>query len=424
MKRSEELRAQAAQKLQEARRIKDEAEKNGGMNGEKREQVERILADMDAILEDAKTEERMEAAASTVAPEERGRRLPEVVEEEEDEPEEEREARALSQTPEYREAFYRYVRGGEDHLTMEQRSMLYEARALVEGTDSAGGYLAPEQLVVAVEREAQDLEQLAPRMDVLNTNARLIKFNREEEAIQFGWVAELGTKPEDQPVLGRVQLEPHVGAGVVWVSDELLEDTQFALEPYLGVLAGEAKVELEETAFLSGTGGTQPFGILTRINGEAGTPQRYTTQAPAAQGHLNGDDFVRALYDLPRRHRRNASWVLGSQAIVSVMLLKDNNGQYIWRPGLQEGQPASVLGKPVIESPELALDNPVTSGNDIGIVGDLRRYTVMRRLQMQVKRLEELRALTDEVGFRFRFRTGGDVRRLDAFRSIRVGAAA
>lgn len=416
MKRSEELRQQAAAKLQEARNVKDKAEKNGGLTAEKREQIDRILDEQAELLEDAKREERMEVAAGEVAPEERARRLPEPAEDDE-ESDEEREARAMSQTPEYREAFYTYVRRGNEALSLEQRQMLYEARTLTEGTDADGGFLAPEQLVVAVEREAQDLEELAPRMNTINTNARLMKFNREEEAIQFGWVAELEQKPEDQPVFGRTQLEPHVGAGVVWVSDELLEDSLFAVEPYLGVLAGEAKVELEETGFLAGDGNGQPFGILTRINGEAGTPQRYTTEGAGA---ISGDDFTKALYDLPRRHRRNASWVLGSQAIVSVMLLKDGNDQYLWRPGLQAGEPAQILGKPVIESPELALDNPVATGNDVGIVGDLRRYTVMRRLQMQVKRLEELRALTDEVGFRFRFRTGGDVRRLGAFRSIRV----
>jgi HK97 family phage major capsid protein len=57
----------------------------------------------------------------------------------------------------------------------------------------------------------------------------------------------------------------------------------------------------------------------------------------------------------------------------------------------------------------------------VGIFGDLRRYRVFERLGLQVKRLEELRALTDEVGFRFRFRTGGDVMLNSAFRTIRVG---
>jgi HK97 family phage major capsid protein len=95
---------------------------------------------------------------------------------------------------------------------------------------------------------------------------------------------------------------------------------------------------------------------------------------------------------------------------------------------LQESQPDTILGKPVVEAYDgentsNPLDNPVVAGNDVGIVGDLRRYTVLRRLQMQVKRLEELYAETDEIGFRFRFRTGGDVQNTRAFRSIRIKTA-
>ena len=68
----------------------------------------------------------------------------------------------------------------------------------------------------------------------------------------------------------------------------------------------------------------------------------------------------------------------------------------------------------------VALNAAVATGNDVGIFGDLKRYRVFERVGLQVKRLEELRALTDEVGFRFRFRTGGDVMLNKAFRSIRV----
>lgn len=418
-KKSEELREKAAAALKEARKIKDRADsEERNLTGEEQQKVTRALADYDGYMAQANLEERSEAAEREDR-EERGHRLPEVVEDPEATPEE-REAVERSATPEYREAFYRYCRGGQDALTMDDSRALMEVRALTEGVDSDGGYLVPPQLLAGIEREALDLEQIAPRANTLNTTARSIQQVKGVDTVAFQWVAELAPKPEDQPGFGRTQINAHTAAVIVRVSEELLEDEQFGLEAYLSTIIAEAKVEGEEATFVAGSGAGQPFGILTRLNGEIGTPNRYTT---AAAGTLAGDDFVRALYRLAPRHRRRASWALGTQAILAARLLKESgtSNQYIWQPGLQAGQPDTILGKPVIEATHDALDNPVVTGNDVGLVGDLRRYTILRRLQLQIKRLEELYAATDEVGFRARFRTGGDVQLTSAFRSIRVG---
>jgi HK97 family phage major capsid protein len=80
------------------------------------------------------------------------------------------------------------------------------------------------------------------------------------------------------------------------------------------------------------------------------------------------------------------------------------------------------LGYPVREVDAADLNAGVTTGDDVAIFGDLRQYMVMRRLGLQVKRLEELRALTDEVGFRFRFRVGGDTINNAAFKTLRIGS--
>lgn len=425
-RKSEELRAEAAKALKDARKINDKAETEGrSLSGEERESIEKAFNDHDSYMSRAQLAEREEAEErrQNEPVEERARRLPEVVEDDDVTPEE-REAVGRAETSEYRDAFYRYAAGGEDGLTYDDRRVLQEVRALTEGVDSDGGYLAPPQLIAGVVRDASDIEQLAPRMNTINASVRSIRQIKGVDTVQFAWVAELALKPTDQPTFARDEIFAHTAAVVVRVSDELLEDTTFNLEAYLAGLAAEAKVEGEEAAFVGGAGSTQPWGILTRLNGETGTPNRYTT---AAAGALAGDDFVNALYTLKARHRRQATWVLGTNAIVAARLLKETgtSNQYLWQPGLQAGQPASILGKPVVEAYDgentpSPLDNPVVTGNDVGFIGDLRKYTVLRRLQMQVKRLEELYAETDEIGFRFRFRSGGDVQNTNAFTSIRV----
>jgi HK97 family phage major capsid protein len=323
-------------------------------------------------------------------------------------------------TTEYNVAFYTYLR--QRGFRTPHVDALDNVRTMVEGIDADGGFLAPTQLVGGILREAQVLEELKPRMDVIRSNARSLTYTKGTDAIVMGWVAELGTKPEDQSAFARMTLVPHVGAVVIWVSDELIEDETFGLQGYLQERVAEAKVLLEEEAFVSGSGSGRPWGILTRLNSEGSTPNRYTTQVANT---FTADDVIRLPYTMKVQYRRRGVYILGTNAIRAVRLQRENTGGagtggYIWQPSLQAGEPDTLNGYPVIETTSVALNSAIATGNDVGIFGDLRRYRVFERLGLQVKRLEELRALTDEVGFRFRFRTGGDVMLNEAFRTIRV----
>jgi HK97 family phage major capsid protein len=325
----------------------------------------------------------------------------------------------------YEDAFYAYAR--RRGFTGQHANRLDQVRTMVEGVDADGGYLAPTQLVTGILYEAQVLEELKPRMDVIRSSARSLTYTKGIDSIVMGWVAELGTKPEDQLSFARQVLLPYVGAVVVWVSDELLEDETFGLQSYMQTKVAEAKVLLEEEAFVSGSGSGRPFGILTRLNAQGGTPNRYTTGTASGGSIANfSDDIIKIPYAMKVQYRRNGVYILGTNAIRLARLQRDasggaGTGGYMWQPSLQAGEPDRLNGYPVLETTSVALNSAIATGNDIGIFGDLKRYRVFERVGLQVKRLEELRALTDEVGFRFRFRTGGDVMLEEAFRTIRAG---
>src|SRR3546814_8602877 len=64
----------------------------------------------------------------------------------------------------------------------------------------------------------------------------------------------------------------------------------------------------------------------------------------------------------------------------AVMLLKDGNGQYLWRPNSQAGQPSLLLGYPVREAEDMAT---VGAGALPIAFGDFRAgYTIVERLGM------------------------------------------
>ncbi len=327
-------------------------------------------------------------------------------------------------TREYNDAFWQYVRQGRSGLEGAAARPLHRvlSRTMTEGTATDGGFLAPTQMVTGIIYEAQFYEELKPRTEVIRSNARSLTYTKGTDAMVFGWVAELGTKPEDQLTFAQVTLTPGVGAVVCWVSDELLEDESYGLQGYLQARVAEGKTLLEEEALVSGSGSGRPFGILTRLNAEGGTPNRVSWSLSGTGDNTIAGMVVQMPYNMAPNYRRNGTWILGTNAIRAVRLLRDTTNNYLWQNSLQAGQPATLNGYPVIETSATALNGTFTAGNDVGIFGDLRRYRTFERLGLQMQRLEELRALTDEVGFRFRFRTGGDVMYNPAFRTIRVTA--
>lgn len=447
LERIKELKTKAREALEEARKLRTAAESNGGLTGEKREQINRAMDDVDRYMEDARQLERemgidtqltsfftdQDAAdpADVAQVRSRGQALqqgqqPQEPAEDGWEPaaddfdgsirSDSRVGRMVG-SQRYNQAFYSYMR--QRNMTDEGRMALGQVRTMVEGIDADGGFLAPTQLVAGIQREEFDYAELKPSFTNINTSARSLTFTKGTDGVVMGWVAELGTKPEDQVTFFRTVIVPHVGAVVVWISDELLEDEQFGLQAYIAARVAEAKVLLEEEAFISGSGSGRPFGLLTRLNAMAGVPQQNTVSVASG---ITSTVLMNLIYNQPRRYRRRAGFILGNDLIRRIRLLQDTQGQFLWQPGLQAGQPDRLLGYNVRETDAAALNAGFTAGNDLAIFGDLRQYMVMNRIGLQVKRLEELRALTDEVGFRFRFRTGGDTIINEAFRTLRAVA--
>jgi len=103
-----------------------------------------------------------------------------------------------------------------------------------------------------------------------------------------------------------------------------------------------------------------------------------------------------------------------------IRKLKDNDGQYMWQPSLQAGQPSTLLGYPIVE----AVDMPDVAANSYPIMfGDFRAaYMIVDRINIEVQRLVELYATQGLVGFLFRKRVDGQVILPEAVRKFKIAA--
>ena len=75
------------------------------------------------------------------------------------------------------------------------------------------------------------------------------------------------------------------------------------------------------------------------------------------------------------------------------MTIKDNNGNYIWKPGLEIGKPDTLLNRPLKTS---AFMPEIKGGSKVMAFGDYSYYWVADRQNRTFRRLNELYARTDQ----------------------------
>jgi HK97 family phage major capsid protein len=164
--------------------------------------------------------------------------------------------------------------------------------ALQVGTDSEGGYLAPDEfertLVEALEEE-NILRQLA---HVIQTSSGDRKIPVVATKGTASWVDEEAAIPESDPAFGQVSIGAYKLATMLKVSEELLNDSVFDLESYIAKEFGRRMGSKEEEAFLIGDGVGKPVGVFqTTGGGEVGV-------TAASDKAVTADELIDLFYSL------------------------------------------------------------------------------------------------------------------------------
>jgi len=188
-------------------------------------------------------------------------------------------------------AFNDYIRFGTTSpelraMPLEQRAVPLELRAAGETTNIAGGFLVPpgwwQRLQVALKAfggTSNDFEQLETDTgqpmnwatnDPTGTLAVLQAENSQILDVDF--------------VFGQGTMSAYLyAAGVHKVSVQLAQDSAFNVENYLTARMGEELGRAQAAAAISGTGSSQPLGIVTALGGITGATSGGTFALGAAQ---------------------------------------------------------------------------------------------------------------------------------------------
>ena len=290
---------------------------------------------------------------------------------------EERKGRASDQ---YRKTFWN---------AMRQKNFYDVENALQVGTDSEGGYLVPdefEQTLVEALEEENFFRNIATVIQTSSGDRKIpVVANKGEAA----WIDEEGAFVESDETFGQVSIGAYKVGTMIKVSDELLNDSAFNLEAYISKEFGRRIGSKEEEAFFVGNGTGKPTGIF---NATGGASEGTKTSTAA----ISFDDVMDLFYSVKSPYRKKAVWVLNDTTVKALRKLKDNNGNYIWQPSVQAGQPDMILNRPYHTSayvPEIA------AGKKVMAFGDFSYYWIADRQGRSFKRLNELYAANGQVGF-------------------------
>ncbi|MGN0469291.1 MAG: phage major capsid protein [Acutalibacteraceae bacterium] len=274
---------------------------------------------------------------------------------------------------------------------------------LQEGVDADGGYLVPDEYdsrLIDVLEEENIMRTLGTRITTSGDH----KINIAATKPAASWIEEGEPLVWGDATFDQILLDAHKLHVAIKVTEELLYDNSFGLENYIITQFGKALANAEEDAFLNGDGQGKPTGIFAENGG--GTVAATTTT-------VKGDDIVKLVYALKRPYRKKAAFIMNDKILATIRTLKDSSGQYMWQQSLKEGEPERLLGYPIYTS-EYAPPNAIA-------FGDFSYYNIGDRGIRSFKKLTELFAGNDMVGFVAKERVDGKLVLPEAVQILRIG---
>jgi len=273
------------------------------------------------------------------------------------------------------------------------------SNVLTEGVDADGGYLVPTEFERTIVKGLDEANVVRSLAKILSTNSER-KIPIAISGSTATWVAESGTVPVSGVTFGQKTLDAYKLTDQIKVSNELLQDSMFDIENYVSEEFARALGVAEEEAFIIGDGTGKPSGIFRDTDGAN------IGVTASAQAAINFDDVVSLVHALKSPYRRNAVFLTHDNTVAAMRKLKDANGQYLWQPSLQAGQPDKLFGYPLYTSPYV----PTLAAGALSVAfGDFSNYWIADRQGRTLQRLNELYAGNGQIGFLITERVDGKV---------------
>lgn len=215
---------------------------------------------------------------------------------------------------------------------------------------------------------------------VMVANAKNVTISTQEHKEMIGvggsttsWAGESDTRNETNTS----KIEPiSIKVGNLYAypqaTNEVLDHADFNLESWLVSEIGTEFSLALETACWNGDGNNKPKGLLTYTRSASnddtrsfGEVQELTT---ATSAKTDFDDLITLVHSLKPSYRAGAKFYMSDSMAEKLRKIKNNQGDYIWRDAVTEGQPDMLLGKPVVITDEIPADEVLFSNMSLAYI--------------------------------------------------------
>jgi HK97 family phage major capsid protein len=328
----------------------------------------------------------------------------------------------------YWDAFRTYCKGGTNALVGAQ------VKTLQEGSDGAGGFTVPEQVLRQLIEKKPTPTRLAGRVQLLQTGRDHLTIprviyntdNLYTTGIRVTWTGEVPASSTahrvTDPVFGEITIPIWTAMLSCPITNNLIEDSMFNLSNWLATKFGQTRDLLFDNMILNGSGVGQPRGVLIAPSSSAGDEPVYQ----AGGDPITADAMVAAAWSMPEQYEDNLAWCFNKTNMGAYLAgLKDAEDRYLWSMGPQEGGlmkgiRRELLGYPVLFSgfsPDRATNAcPAT-------LADWSAYSLIERIGLSVVVLNEVYAEVNQKVLLGRLRVGGVTTESWAIRPVKQAAS-
>ncbi len=296
---------------------------------------------------------------------------------------------ALSQAAEldapHQKAFGAYLRSGDDDAL---RGLEIEGKAMSTAVAADGGYLVSPQTSDSVRNVLNSTASLRAIANVVNVDSSSYDVLVDRADFGAGWATEIGASTETTTaIIEKISIPLHELSALPKASQRLLDDSAFDIEGWLASRIADKFVRSEANAFVVGNGVDKPKGFLDYgklVNGSWAWGSLGYVPTGVAGSITGADSIVDLVYALGAPYRAGGTFVMNSKTTSVIRKLKDADGRFLWSDGLVAGEPARLMGYPVL----VAEDMPDIAANSYSIAfGNFEAgYTIAERPDLRVLR--------------------------------------
>jgi len=286
-----------------------------------------------------------------------------------------------------------------------------ELKALTVSSDPQDGYFAPAEMSSEFIRDLVELSPVRGVASVRSTGAPSVIYPRRTGITNARWKGENQAQEGSEPGFGQAEIAVKEVNTFVDISNQLLADGPQA-ETEVRLALAEDFAQKEALAFVSGDGVLEPEGFMT--NGAIA----YTANGHAT--NLGADALITLLYAQPAMYRNAGAWAMNGTTLATIRKLKDGQGNYLWQPSYQAGQPETILGRPVVEM----VDMPDVEADAFPILyGDFSGYRIVDRVGLSILVNPYILATQGLTRIHATRRVGGGVLQAAKFRRLKMATS-